>query len=216
MTDKVKLLIPARRNSKGLPFKNRLLFEHTIDTIPTEYFKDLLISTDDEVLIEKCKSIGLNVSVRPDNLSLDETSTKDVIQYHIDNNDINFGDTVIMLYLTYPERTWSDIKNAYTFFIEQGAKSLLCKKDIKSTHPCLYMFDIIGNKGAQLVKHNLYRRQDYPAVFEISHYVCIFNVNELTKLNNNLYNDDTFFFKIDDVIDVDTKIDLDGLFHKEK
>jgi CMP-N,N'-diacetyllegionaminic acid synthase len=215
MTSEIKLLIPARRNSKGLPFKNRLLFEHTISTIPTEYFKNLLVSTDDEVLIEKCKSLGLNVSVRPDNLALDETSTKEVIQYHIDNNDISLDDTVIMLYLTYPERTWSDIQDAYIFFTENEAKSLLCKKDIKSTHPYLYMFELDNNKGSQLVKHNLYRRQDYPPVFEISHYVCIFNVNEFTKLNNNLYNDDTFFFKIDDVVDVDTKVDLDGVFRKK-
>ena len=77
------------------------------------------------------------------------------------------------------------------------------------------MFDLDNNKGSQLVKHNLYRRQDYPAVFEISHYVCIFNVNELTNLNNNLYNDETFFFKIDDVVDVDTKTDLDGVLRKK-
>jgi CMP-N-acetylneuraminic acid synthetase len=215
MTSEIKLLIPARRNSKGLPFKNRLLFEHTISTIPTGYLKNLLVSTDDEVLIEKCKSLGLNVSVRPDNLALDETSTKEVIQYHIDNNDISLDDTVIMLYLTYPERTWSDIQDAYIFFTENEAKSLLCKKGIKSTHPYLYMFELDNNKGSQLVKHNLYRRQDYPPVFEISHYVCIFNVNEFTKLNNNLYNDDTFFFKIDDVVDVDTKVDLDGVFRKK-
>lgn len=215
MTSKIKLLIPARRNSKGLPFKNRLLFEHTINSIPTEYLKDLLVSTDDEVLIERCEFIGLNVSVRPDNLSLDETSTKEVIQYHIENNDISLDDTVIMLYLTYPERTWSDIKEAYKFFTEHNAKSLLCKKNIKSTHPYLYMFELDNNKGTQLVGHNLYRRQDYPSVFEISHYVCIFNVNEFTNLNNNLYNDETFFFKIDDVVDVDTKTDLDGVFCKK-
>ena len=215
MTDNIKILIPARRNSKGLPFKNRLLFEHTIGTIPTEHLKDVLISTDDEVLVEKCRLLGLNVSVRPDNLALDETSTKEVIQYHIDNKDIGLDDTVIMLYLTYPERTWSDIEDAYIFFMGNGAKSLLCKKEINSTHPYLYMFDLENNKGAQLVEHNLYRRQDYPPVFEISHYVCIFNINELTKLNNNLYNDETFFFKINDVVDVDTKVDLDGVFCKK-
>jgi CMP-N-acetylneuraminic acid synthetase len=120
-----------------------------------------------------------------------------------------------MLYLTYPERTWLDIKDAYTFFVDNEANSLLCKKDIKSTHPYLYMFDLDNNKGSQLVKHNLYRRQNYPVVFEISHYVCIFNVNEFTNLNNNLYNDETFFFKIDDVVDVDTKTDLDGVLRKK-
>lgn len=216
MINQVKILIPARRNSKGLPFKNRLLFDHTFNSIPVEYHGNILVSTDDEVLIEKTKSLNLNVSVRPDNLGLDETSTKDVIQYHIDNGDINKNDTVIMLYLTYPERTWSDIEAAYDSFTLNKVDSLLCKKEIKSTHPYLYMFDAGDNKGRQLVQHNLYRRQDYPAVFEISHYVSIFNVSGFSNLNNNLYNDDTFFFGINDVTDVDTKVDLDGVFHKKK
>lgn len=216
MINQTKILIPARRNSKGLPFKNRLLFDYTFNLIPSEYHKNIIVSTDDEVLIEKAKSLSLNVSIRPDNLSLDETSTKDVVQYHIDKGDIGVNDTVIMLYLTYPERLWSDVEAAYNLFRINNVNSLLCKKEIKSTHPYLYMFDTGNNKGRQLIEHNLYRRQDYPAVFEISHYVSIFNVSGFSNLNNNLYNDDTFFFGINDVTDVDTKVDLDGVFHKKK
>lgn len=212
----IKILIPARRNSKGLPFKNRLLFDYTINTIPNNLYDKVIVSTDDEVLIEKAISMGLNVSIRPENLGLDQTSTKDVIKYHIDNGDLDEQSTVIMLYLTYPERTWVDIKNAYDIFISGGLNSLLCKKEINSTHPYLYMYDTSNNKGKQLIKHNLYRRQDYPPVFEISHYVCVFNVNGFNNLNNNLYNDETFFMGINDVTDVDTKIDLDGIFHKKK
>jgi hypothetical protein len=78
------------------------------------------------------------------------------------------------------------------------------------------MFDLGNNKGQQLIQHNLYRRQDYPLVFEISHYIAIFNVSHVSELNNNLYDNETFFFKINDVTDVDTKVDLDGVFHKEK
>jgi CMP-N-acetylneuraminic acid synthetase len=214
--DNFRILIPARRNSKGLPFKNRLLFDSTIDIIPIELRDKVLISTDDEVLIDRAKSMSLNVSVRPDNLAKDETSTKDVIQHHIDNGDIDKKDTIIMLYLTYPERTWSDVERAYTAFIESKGNSLLCKKDIKGTHPYLYMYGLENNKGGQLVKHNLYRRQDYPLVFEISHYIAIFNVSYINELNNNLYDNETFFLKINDVTDVDTKVDLDGVFRKKK
>lgn len=216
MIGETKILIPARRNSKGLPFKNRLLFDYTFNAIPREYHRNIIISTDDEILIEKARSLNLGVSIRPDNLSLDETSTRDVVQYHIDNGDFNLNDTVIMLYLTYPERSWSDIQKAYNLFRLNEVNSLLCKKEIKSTHPYLYMFDAGNNKGRQLVQHNLYRRQDYPAVFEISHYVSIFTISGFSNLNNNLYNDDTFFFGINDVTDVDTKVDLDGIFHKKK
>ncbi len=212
----VTILIPARRNSKGLPFKNRILFDNTVNIIPNNLRNRILVSTDDEVLIEKAKSLGLNVSVRPDNLAKDETSTKDVILHHINNGDIHKDEVVIMLYLTYPERTWGDVEIAYNTFNESKFNSLLCKKEIKGTHPYLYMFDIGNNKGEQLVKHNLYRRQDYPSVFEISHYIAIFNVSHISELNNNLYNNETFFLKINDVTDVDTKIDLDGFFHKKK
>lgn len=141
MINQAKILIPARRNSKGLPFKNRLLFDYTFNLIPSEHHKNIIVSTDDEVLIEKAKSLNLNVSIRPDNLSLDETSTKDVVQYHIDKGDIGVNDTVIMLYLTYPERLWSDVEAAYNLFRINNVNSLLCKKEIKSTHPYLYMFD---------------------------------------------------------------------------
>ena len=214
--DKVKILIPARRNSKGLPFKNRLLFNETVDSIPKKYHKHIIVSTDDEVLIEKCGSMGLKVSIRPDELAIDTTSTKEVIEYLVKNGDLNCDDVVIMLYLTYPERTFKEVKNVYRLFLDNKEKSLLCKKNFKGAHPYLYMLNVGNNKGRQLVKHNLYRRQDYPEIFEISHYISIFKVSELGKLNNNLYNDDTYFFKIYDVIDVDTKKDFDGLLRKEK
>ncbi len=39
----------------------------------------------------------------------------------------------MMLYLTYPERTWTDIEAALNFFIENDAKSLLCREAEKSS-----------------------------------------------------------------------------------
>ena len=118
-----------------------------------------------------------------------------------------------MLYLTYPERTWTDIEAALNFFIDNKAKSLLCRVEPKS-HPYLCMFSEDGNKGKQIVEHNLYRRQDYPECFELSHFICIFRANELEKLNKNLYNKDTIFYKIKRPVDVDTKEDLKRYYDK--
>jgi CMP-N-acetylneuraminic acid synthetase len=67
-----------------------------------------------------------------------------------------------------------------------------------------------GCFGKQIFKHDLYRRQDYPKVFEISHYICIFKVSELKNLNKNLYNEETHFYKLEKKIDVDRKEDLEN------
>lgn len=219
MIENFKIVIPARRNSKGLPFKNRKLFPITLLNIPEKYHKNIIVTTDDEIIIDYCKVSGIDFHFRPEHLSNDEASTKDVMLDLIDKK-INFNDRVIMLYLTYPERTWSDIERSVSTYIEKKVKSLLCKKEFNSTHPYLLMLELDENKGRQLIEHDLYRRQDYPKVFEISHFISIFDVSELNNLNKNLYNEDTFFLPIENKIDVDYESDLikynNGSFHKKE
>ena len=207
----IKYVIPARRNSKGLPFKNRKLISYTLNMLPDDVLKDTVLTTDDEELIKVAKECGINFIERDPNLALDETSTKDVILDLKNRDIIDDDDIVVMLYLTYPERNWVDVENALDFYIKNNGCSLLCKKEIKGTHPYLYMLETGKLCGKQLVDHNLYRRQDYAKVFEISHFVSIFNVDELGKLNDNLYNNNTIFYPIKDMIDVDTKDDFDRL-----
>ena len=60
----------------------------------------------------------------------------------------------------------------------------------------------------------MYRRQDYPNCFEISHYVCIFKIFEIKLLNKNMYNDFTVFFPIEERLDVDTMKDLENFYDK--
>lgn len=206
--DKIKIVIPARRNSKGLPFKNRILFYQTVNKIPTKLYEQVIVSSDDEVIIEECGKIGLMCDVRDSTLAEDTTSTKEVLTDLMNRGLIAEEDTVVMLYLTYPERTWKDVKKALDFFDVHKAYSLLCKKEIQGTHPYLYMFDAGNYWGEQLVHHDLYRRQDYPKVFEISHFICIFKAKYLATLNNNLYCHWTYFYPISNVVDVDTPEDL--------
>ena len=46
--------------------------------------------------------------------------------------------------------------------------------------------------------------QDYPECFALSHFVCIIKVGYIERLNKNLYFEDTIFFDISPVIDIDT------------
>jgi len=206
----VKIVIPARRGSKGVPFKNRLLLEHTLNIIPDSLKGDVIISTDDDFIIEKAKEYKVKAVRRSDKLSSDEASVKDVLINLIKNENISCQQTIIMLYLTYPERTWEEVESILSFFNDNDAKSVLCKKEVK-THPHMCMFEAAdGLRGEQVVRHNLYRRQDYPRCFEISHYMCAIKASEVNNLNKNLYNEDTFFYQIEDKIDIDYKKDLEA------
>ena len=93
---------------------------------------------------------------------------------------------------------------------------LTCCVEPKS-HPFLCLYKIDGEKGEQIVKHDLYRRQDYPECIEIRHFVCIFKVDEINNLNQNLYNEKTIYYKIDDDdIDVDYETDFEKFKSKHK
>lgn len=209
----MKIIIPARKGSKGLPFKNRQLFQHTANIIPKEFYENVWVTTDDEEIIKSAREYTFNIIHRPAELAEDETSTRDAIFHAIEKIGVPLDEPIILLYLTYPERTWSHVEEAISLFIKHYSlglcDSLLCRKEIK-THPYLYMYErgVNGMFGEQIVRHDEYRRQSYPPCFEISHYLSIFTSRSINKLNRNLYSEDTLFFRIPDVIDVDTKIDL--------
>lgn len=199
------MIIPARRNSKGLPFKNRHLLQHTLGLVPVG--TRLAVTTDDEEIERRCIEQGVCVLRRDPILADDRASIRPVMQDAVDRLGIPQDELVVMLYLTYPERTWSDVLDAISFMRDNSARSLLCRKEV-TQHPFLMML-ADGPHGRQVIEHDLYRRQDYPEAFEISHYVCAFLAGELQSLNLNMYNQDTVFYPISAPIDVDRPEDLD-------
>lgn len=203
----MRLIIPARAGSKGFPGKNRKLFKSTLKEIPAEFRPDTIVSTDDEEIKKMCEGTGVKVHHRNSELSSDEASTRDVL-LNIAEEFKLLNEDMILLYLTYPQRDWLDIISIYHFFQKNKFRSLLCRLELKS-HPYLCMYELPNNRGKQIIEHDLCRRQDYPKMFEISHYIGIFKSEELFKLNKNLYNLDTYFYPIDHVIDVDYEKDYD-------
>ena len=200
-------IIPARRDSKGLPFKNRKLLDYTINNIPIELHEKTIVTTNDEKIIEKLSATNINVLRRDEQLCLDDISIKDVMLDVVKKFQMKSNDTIVMLYLTSPDRKFSDIKKILDYYYERKIKTLTCCVEPK-THPYLVLFKKENQKGEQVIKHDLYRRQDYPECFEIRHFVCIFQVDEIQKLNSNMYNESTIFYKIDSDIDVDHENDL--------
>lgn len=202
------IVIPARKGSKGVPLKNRKLIDATLSIIPTDYTSQVYISTDDEFIIEKCQNT-YNVIPRDPLYAQDTTSTKQTLQNLFDTLNKTQGNC-ILLYTVYPERKWEDVIDFYKFYKQNNATSILGKKEIEDTHPYLMLYEESNNKGTQLIPHNLYRRQDYPKVFELSHYVSIFNIEQLDNLNDNLYNTNTIYYNITnkDTLNIDNLKDI--------
>ena len=90
----MKIIIPARRGSKGLPFKNRKLFSRTQDLILKCWHEilgsksDVIVATDDEEIQRMAESAGFTWIDRPDRVSNDRASTKSLVQYVISEFDL--------------------------------------------------------------------------------------------------------------------------------
>ena len=198
-------IIPARKNSKGFKFKNRFLFEKLPQELKNE---SVIVTSDDEVIREiNNQSYQFDFIKRPDHLSLDTTSIKPVLQHVVEEKKLSEEDTLVVLYLTYPERTFLDIKEILKFYHDHNAKSLLCREPLKQ-HPYLCFFEE-GVNGRRVVDHNLYRRQDYPKCFYGSHFVAIVKAGFLPSVDLNLHSKETIFYDLGErKIDVDNKEDL--------
>lgn len=207
----MKIIIPARMGSKGLPFKNRKLFKYTANSIPFSLSHDTYVTTDDPEIMKLARSYEFNVIERPAHLAQDRTSTKDTLIHSLKEINPNPEEDILVLYLTYPQRSWKDVKSAldYVNSLDFSVNSMLCRKEC--TSPYLMMFEK-GPFGTQVVPHDLYRRQDYPPSFEISHFIVFFKAHYINNLNSNLYSETTVFYKIDQVVDVDLQKDLDEFY----
>ena len=83
---------------------------------------------------------------------------------------------------------------------------MLCRK--KCNFPIPLIVESFGDlHGKPAIDKIHTRRQDWPEYFELCHFLSIFKVNELNKLNNNLFNDKTGWMWIEDKYDIDTSKD---------
>lgn len=201
-------IIPARKDSKGIKFKNRKLFNYTAISLPEEISKQVIVSSNDGHILKAAEKFGFSCIERSGEISNDQSSMKDVLLNVIETFSIDSMDDIVLLYLTYPQRKWGDISEIYEFYKDNNAQSLSCSIDI-ADHPFLCYYEKEGFKGEPVVKHTLYRRQEYPKCFRQSLFVAIFQAGVVPRLNDSLLCEDTIFYKLKrKVIDIDHDVDM--------
>ena len=198
----IYFVIPTRKGSKGFPLKNRKLIDFTLSEIPSKFHEKAIVTTNDEEIIKKISNTKIKILKRKSELCGDDISIRDVMIDVVEKFQLRENDIIVMLYVTYLGRKFEEIMKIVNYFLKKKVKTLTCCVEPKS-HPYLCLYKKSVNKGEQVIKHDLYRRQDYPEVIELRHYVCIFQVNEVQRLNKNMYNENTIFYKITNDIDID-------------
>lgn len=200
-------VIPARKNSKGLKFKNRLLFDYTKKFLKKiNWFNKIIFASDDKYFVSKCKNSNYYFYNRERKNALDNSSIKSLMLEISKNLKLSRETIVWLFYLSIPDRNLTDYKKLKDITEKKKFVSAISFVPPK-THP----FDcwIVKKKIKKLIKNDIYRRQDKIKLFEHHHYLCAFKIKELKELNSELINSNTTPIILKkDIIEIDTKEDL--------
>ncbi|SNR75931.1 N-acylneuraminate cytidylyltransferase [Lutibacter agarilyticus] len=175
---KILGIIPARGGSKGVPRKNikllegKPLLQYTSEIgLASSFIDTLVLSSDDEEIMEVAKSLGIQVPFRrPSNLAIDTAPTLPVIQHalkYYKSIGVDF-DAVCLLQVTSPFRTIEFLNKAIEKFINAGTDSLVSVQEVPHEFNPHWVFeqDDLGNlKIATGEEQIISRRQDLPKAY---------------------------------------------------
>jgi CMP-N-acetylneuraminic acid synthetase len=212
---KVLAVIPARGGSKGVPRKNlrkiegKTLVERTVDIASkSKYIDRLVLSSDNEDIIENAKSAGCEIPFkRPENLSKDNSSTRDVILHTLEN--VRGYDLVVSLQVTSPLVKTEDVDACIFKCVSTDSKA--CVSACVSGKSPYWMFKIENNFLVPLMGNEFLhkRRQDLPLAY-IPNGAVFVAYTEWFKKNKTFYSDVTtaHIMPEERSFDLDTEFDF--------
>ena len=107
-------LIPARKNSKGIKNKNRILFDNTANFIKKLKFIDKsIVSSDDDIILKKSVKYSFTNHHRKSSFAKDNTSIKKTITNICNEMKLDKNDIIWLFYLPIVNRVKKDFENAF-------------------------------------------------------------------------------------------------------
>lgn len=221
---KVLALIPARGGSKGVPGKNiRMLIDKPLLAWSIEaakqsrYIDKVILSSDDDAIIECAKQWGCEVPFRrPAELATDEAPTMDAVLHALDK--VPGFDKIVILQATSPLRNSEDIDRCLEF----SMRHKLCVSVTEtSKSPYWTYFKNEEHVLTPVLKADpLTRRQDLPKAYVPNGAIYIADVEEILH-SRTLFTERTAAYEMprERSIDIDTEEDfayIEFLFSKKK
>ena len=188
---KILAIITARKNSKRIKNKNKILLnkkkliEHTFITAKkSKQFNQILLTTDDKELIKLSKKYNILAPwVRPKSLSGDNAPSYKTVIHACDWYEKKFGkvDGVFVLQPTSPFRKVKTIKNIVKIFKKNYKKSVVSLSQCIE-HPEL-MIKLKKNKTSlfMLKKYFTKMAQSYQKLYQINGLGYLINPSTLRK-----------------------------------
>jgi len=218
-------LIPARGGSKTIHMKNikplndKPLLSYTIEAAKKSKITRVIVSSDDEKIIEVAKENGAEVPfIRPKDLSKDITPDRPVIMHLLNwlsSNEKIIPDLLIFLRPTTPFKT-PEIINLCIDKIKSIPKltSLRTITKVESTNHPYWMFKNINEELIPFIPNinimNYYQRQLLPDCYRINGVVDVLKPDIVIN-NENHYGNHIGYVELNDFhsIDIDTELDFE-------
>ncbi|MFW3353552.1 cytidylyltransferase domain-containing protein [Aliarcobacter butzleri] len=210
-------IIPARGGSKRLPRKNVLdlcgkpLIAHTIEAgLKSNYVDKVVVSSDDEEILEISKEFDAETIKRPDELASDTATTFDAIKHTIDNN-IDKYDYIVLLQPTSPLRNEKHIDEAIELLEEKKANAIISVCEME--HSPLWSNTLPNNgsmKGFLRDEILNKRSQDLEKYYRLNGAIYICRTDKLLEEKTFILKDEIYAYKMSRKfsIDIDEEIDF--------
>ena len=212
-------IIPARKDSKGIKNKNRVIFFGKplihwtiVESLKCKFLDKIIISTDDQKILSMSKQYKdprLFFEKRPKSLTKDNSLIMSTIKMSINQNS-NFKN-IILLQPDSPLRKVFHINKSINNFINSNALSCVSVTKTKKPPELFYKINKKGFIKKEFLKNRISKnKQDFDFYYEINGAIYISKVSEFLK-NISFLSDKTSTYEMQRKysIDIDNSFDLE-------
>ena len=208
-------IIPARSGSKGFVNKNIAsikgisLMERAIKkALDSKIIDYVYISTDSNEYEDiAIKSGALSLGLRPSNLSLDSTTTQEVIINFLENDKVKNVTHIVLLQPTSPIRTVDLVDRAISVSLDTN-QSVVSVAKVEDPHP-FKLKKIINDKLVPFIENtnSEINRQSLPLAYELTGSIYVTTKKNILE-RNSFFSESTIPIIQENFINIDSEKDF--------
>ena len=214
-------IIPARGGSKRLPRKNLLdlcgkpLIAWSIEAaLKSKYISKIIVSSDDEEILNIAKEYKADFIKRPDELASDTATTFDALKHTLEN--VGKYDYVVLLQPTSPLRSEKHIDEAIELLKEKNADAIISVCEME--HSPLWSNTLDENLDmSNFLRDEVLnkRSQDLPKYYRLNGAIYICKTDKLLENKGFFLKENIYAYKMNKKHSVDIDEEIDFIIARE-